>query len=53
MNVVCQLASNPSWFVSMFRFVVMRLFHGTEKKGALQAFGGAWDPELDGGDPDR
>ena len=51
------LASDPSDSHPL-RFVVMRLLsvnskRGKDKRGVLQALGGAWDPELDGADPER
>ena len=40
-------------FPPLCRFVVTRQLRANEKRGTLQALGGAWDPELDGGDPER
>ena len=45
-------------YTDALRFVVMRLLNlsskrGKDKRGVLQALGGTWDPELDGGDPER
>ncbi len=31
----------------------MRVLQANERRGVLQALGGTWDPELDGGDPER
>ncbi len=39
--------------LSALKFVAARYSREGEKRGVLGALGGPWDPDMDGGEPDR